>query len=330
MTASINPIRILFRRMRLSAQCRPMSSFSVSDDVEIAYEAYGSSDDKATNPLIICHGLFGQKRNWHSICKELQRRLGNQIYAIDLRNHGDSSHTEEHTFTTMSEDIRAFITGKVLKEAEFERVFLLGHSMGGKAAARVALNQPSGSDLSQRLIEKLIIEDIAPHRQYTDSDVPELIDAMKSIKLYKSRKEISEDLKQRVPNDSVRQFLLTNLDDDPKDKGLFRWKCNLNSVDQCVNEIVIGKTPYSGPTLVLIGAKSSYVRSEDHDKILEAFPKAEFVVVPDAVEFVMESSKKLISELKVNELRAELEKRGLDKGGVKVTLLERLEKLVMM
>lgn len=41
----------------------------------------------------------------------------------------------------------------------------------------------------------------------------------------------------------------------------------------------------------------------------------------------MESSKKLISELKVNELRAELEKRGLDKGGVKVTLLERLEKV---
>ncbi|KAI1726888.1 alpha/beta hydrolase fold domain-containing protein [Ditylenchus destructor] len=284
MTASINPIRILFRRMRFSPQYRPMSSFSVSDDVEIAYEAYGSSNDKSTNPLIICHGLFGQKRNWHSICKELQRRLGNQIYAIDLRNHGDSSHTEEHTFTAMADDIRAFITGKVLKEADFERVFLLGHSMGGKAAARLALNQPSGSDLTQErgLIEKLIIEDIAPHRSYAESDVSELIDAMKSIKLYKSRKEISEDLKQRVPNDAVRQFLLTNLDDDPKDKGLFRWKCNLNSVDQCANEIVIGKIPFSGPTLLLIGEKSSYVRSEDHDKILESFPKAEFAVVPDA------------------------------------------------
>lgn len=37
--------------------------------------------------------------------------------------------------------------------------------------------------------------------------------------------------------------------------------------------------------------------------------------------------KKLISELKVSELKTELEKLGLDKNGVKAVLIERLEKV---
>lgn len=38
-------------------------------------------------------------------------------------------------------------------------------------------------------------------------------------------------------------------------------------------------------------------------------------------------TKKTLVELKVAELKNELEKRGLDKNGVKVTLSERLEKV---
>lgn len=37
--------------------------------------------------------------------------------------------------------------------------------------------------------------------------------------------------------------------------------------------------------------------------------------------------KKVITELKVSELKVELEKRGLDKNGVKAALIERLEKV---
>lgn len=40
-----------------------------------------------------------------------------------------------------------------------------------------------------------------------------------------------------------------------------------------------------------------------------------------------EEVKKSLMELKVSELKNELEKRGLDKNGVKVTLVERLEKV---
>lgn len=40
------------------------------------------------DPVVIVHGLFGQKRNWQSIAKALLRELNTDIYAVDLRNHG--------------------------------------------------------------------------------------------------------------------------------------------------------------------------------------------------------------------------------------------------
>ena len=75
-------------------------------------------------PLLILHGLFGSKQNWRSISKALSRRLGTDVIPIDLRNHGDSPHSVEHTFQAMANDVE-FLCDKLGLEA----VNLAGHSM---------------------------------------------------------------------------------------------------------------------------------------------------------------------------------------------------------
>lgn len=79
--------------------------------------------------------MFGQKQNWNSVAKALNKRLDTAIYLIDFRNHGESKWTDEHTYDLLADDLALFIEGVVQKESGHSQVNLLGHSMGGKAVS---------------------------------------------------------------------------------------------------------------------------------------------------------------------------------------------------
>ena len=99
-------------------------------------------------PLIILHGLLGSADNWRS----MSRRLGAhyKVFAVDLRNHGRSPHSEIFDYDVMVADLREFVEQHALLP-----IMLLGHSLGGKVAMQFAL------DHSDR-VDKLVIVDIAP------------------------------------------------------------------------------------------------------------------------------------------------------------------------
>ncbi|MGB5975866.1 MAG: alpha/beta fold hydrolase, partial [Cyclobacteriaceae bacterium] len=99
-------------------------------------------------PLVILHGLFGSSDNWVTVGRELAKTY--KVYLVDMRNHGDSPHSETHSYDSMGEDVLAF-----LDEHNLERPLVIGHSMGGKAAMNFAVKHPDR-------FEKLVIVDIAP------------------------------------------------------------------------------------------------------------------------------------------------------------------------
>ncbi|KAI9305316.1 Alpha/Beta hydrolase protein, partial [Cunninghamella echinulata] len=74
--------------------------------------------------VIICHGLFGSKQNWKSLAKAMGHRLKRDIYALDLRNHGESGHALPHTYQVMANDVKQW-----LEDNKIENPILLGHSM---------------------------------------------------------------------------------------------------------------------------------------------------------------------------------------------------------
>lgn len=107
----------------------------------------------------------------------LARELNRPVYAIDLRNHGDSPHSPHHDYTVLAADVSAFLTKHDLKNPT-----LIGHSMGAKAAMCVALSEP------QR-IKNLIPVDNAPVDASFKSDFGQFLQGMREVAKHKPKKQ---------------------------------------------------------------------------------------------------------------------------------------------
>lgn len=213
--------------------------------------------DPALPKLLIAHGLFGSGRNWGVIAK----RLSDQFHVIcpDMRNHGASPWHDTHSYFDMADDLAALLDGPT---------FVVGHSMGGKAAMVMALQRPE-------LVKRLIVADIAPVG-YGHSQTQH-IDAMRAVDLsaVERRSDAGADL-----DPEVRDSLLQSL--DVKEKA---WKLNLDVLEAEMPKIIgfpeVSGT-YDGPTLFLTGADSDYVQPEHRPRIKELFPAARFAKLPEA------------------------------------------------
>lgn len=110
-----------------------------NDNLDLAYASYESTESFSKNnpqptPLLILHGLLGSKNNWNSLSKKIHNAQKCKVLAVDARNHGESPHSECHSYDNLVVDVRQFIDKMNLKS-----VNLLGHSMGGRTAMLFAL-----------------------------------------------------------------------------------------------------------------------------------------------------------------------------------------------
>lgn len=224
-------------------------------------------------PLLILHGLLGSLDNWATLAKKFGEQF--KTYIIDQRNHGLSPHSDAMNFEVMADDLL-----ELMEDEQIARAHLIGHSMGGKVAMRLAVLHP------ERL-RKLVVVDIAP-RAYPPAydDVFRGLFAIKPESL-SSREEADHVLAQHVHDLGMRQFLLKNLTRD--EFGRFRWRMNLEGIYRSYDTINAATTPTEAcpvETLFVRGSKSSYITDEDQRSILEAFPRAQFTTVEGAGHWV--------------------------------------------
>lgn len=201
-------------------------------------------------PLFVLHGVFGSSDNWQSIGKAVSDLF--TVFLVDQRNHGRSFHSDEFSYSSMTEDLR-----EIIKHESLEEIFLLGHSMGGKVAMQYACAYPEE-------IEKLIVVDIAP-KEYPPHH-QNIFNAFANINLTQinSRKDAENELKHLVDDPAVRQFILKNL--DRKNDNTFQWKINIPGIEDNIYNILTGleeDLEFDKETLFIRGGKSGYI--EDHD-----------------------------------------------------------------
>ncbi|MBI3512430.1 MAG: alpha/beta fold hydrolase [Bacteroidetes bacterium] len=224
-------------------------------------------------PLIILHGLFGISDNWATLSKQWSEFF--TVYAVDLRNHGQSPWDDEWNYKVMAEDVMELIVNEKLED-----VMLLGHSMGGKAAMRLALDRPE-------IISKLLVCDIAPKKY--DEHNQQVVDALLKVNPEKisSRKEAENILAQYIPENGTIQFLLKNLywKDGTDDKQQLAWRFNLEVISKnisIVSEATDAPFPNETETLFLRGERSDYISTKDETEIKNIFPRAQVRTIAGA------------------------------------------------
>lgn len=224
-------------------------------------------------PIIILHGLLGSSDNWLTISKRLSPSY--KIYTVDLRNHGQSPHSEIMTYPAMADDVRELMEIEKVSECH-----LVGHSLGGKVAMQFATRHPDA-------VNKLVIVDIAP-KAYPPSQRA-ILAALEQLELqnFRSFGEIDAALAPAIPEVPVRQFLMKNIARLPS-RG-FQWRIDLASITKNYDQLtepIVAAASYDNPTLFIRGGRSDYIADIDLSSITAIFTRAELVTIEIAGHWV--------------------------------------------
>jgi len=98
---------------------------------------YADDGGRGGMPVLFVHSFGGSTAHWQSQLSHLRRHR--RAIAIDLRGHGrsDAPASGDYGVDSLSQDIAA-----VADQLQLRRFVLVGHSMGGAAAAAYAGNHP--------------------------------------------------------------------------------------------------------------------------------------------------------------------------------------------
>ena len=224
----------------------------------VHYQIHSDCPDKPW--IMLIHGLFGSLDNLSALRRQFTGAF--QVLSVDLPDHGKSVFTESFGFEQYARHIT-----ELVNSLEIKQLSIVGHSLGGKVAMQIALNQ-------HELISHLIVLDIAPVR-YT-SRHNNVFQGLNNVVLsdITSRKEADLALSKHVIESSTRQFLLKSLYNE---NGLWKWRFNFDLLEKDYAKLsssIDSAQPYMGQVLFIKGEKSDYLLPEHRAAVVQFFPNS--------------------------------------------------------
>ena len=189
---------------------------------------------------------------------------------VDQRNHGRSFWSRDFNYLILAQDVVAYC-----KHHQLEKVLILGHSMGGKVAIKVAQEYPER-------VDKLIVADIGP--RFYPVHHQDVLAALRAVPLDKleRRTDAESYMIPSLSESGVRQFLMKSL--YRPERNQFGWRFNLDAIETNIEKVgeALEDMDFDGETLFIRGGRSNYILDEDWPNIKLLFPNSYLVTIDGA------------------------------------------------
>jgi esterase len=218
-------------------------------------------------PVILLHGLFGAGGNLGALARALQDKFS--VYSVDLPGHGRSSWLDPLSLPAMAEQLSLWMTREGLLQAH-----LVGHSLGGKVAMQLALEEPER-------VRALVVADIAPvaysaHHESVFAALGAVDNAHCT-----SREEAIDLMSDYLQAPGMIRFLAASL--QRSHAGLMRWRFDLHRIQASYAALLAAppeQLSFPGPVLFIKGGDSNYLQESHWPIIQRYFPAAVIKIMP--------------------------------------------------
>lgn len=235
------------------------------------YQIIGQSPKK----LVFLHGLMGFGANWRRIMSAFSNQF--EILIFDQRGHGKSFKPESgHAPEDYANDLL-----KILDELKWEKVNLIGHSMGGRNAINFAFR-------FSRRVEKLVVVDITPNGNPGDSEYYHKLLARIPTP-FKNKKIAKEFLLNEFDDPVLGGYFYANLKENEQGEAV--WRFSKEGILESVTSVRSKNRwhEWEGidvPILLIRGGNSKDLSEKQFDEMLQKNRRARGVTIEGAGHWV--------------------------------------------
>jgi pimeloyl-ACP methyl ester carboxylesterase len=235
-----------------------MSNFTLLDNRSLHYRRIGETG----TPVVLLHGYLDSHVSFFRLFSALS--LDHVLYVPDQRGHGDSAPAATYEIAAFTEDAIGFI-----ERIGVGPVHLVGHSLGGIVAQRVAAARPelvrslALIGTARNAAGNPALQEVVPLLQSLQGPVPEPI----------AREFQASTTFRPLPEDVFYRFLAETLKVDPA-----VWQAALYGL---LDEPPPEDAPSRIPALILWGREDGIFGQADQEALRRHFIKSRSVEYPE-------------------------------------------------
>ncbi|TVQ24049.1 MAG: alpha/beta hydrolase [Spirochaetaceae bacterium] len=228
--------------------------------IRISYREEGSG----AQDVLYVHGNTGCNL-WF---EKVMSQEGCRVIAADMPNFGESDHID-----TADIDLYADYMAEFCAALELENPVVVGHSLGGGVAMSLAVNHPA------HVGSLMLVDSCAPGGLHTPEEHYPVIEMFRT-----NRDLLLQGLAATTPTLNEPEFLDRLVDAGMKMNGI-AFAGNARALDAFTVE---GKTAsFTGPVLVVHGARDIIITREMAQETADAFPNGTAAFLEDVGHSVM-------------------------------------------